>query len=202
MREHIAHFLKELLYDLAGLNSQLVFLAVIIVSSVIVIDAVTMAVRKSKKASGLGSEGVTVSIDGSKSLPVRNYISEMQGLAGKPDALLIENGYIIPIERKPLAKKLHDRYVAQLLVYMRLIEEFEGKKPPYGYLLLGPNCRRIKIDNSPDRQAWLQKLIDEMNLILAGRAQAKPAPHPKKCAKCDVKESCLVHINTKQIAQQ
>ena len=72
---------------------------------------------------------------------------------------------------------------------MRLIEEFEGKKPPYGYLILGKNCRTFKIENSPERQAWLQKMLDEMRSIVEG-APAIPAPHPKKCKRCDVKESC------------
>jgi CRISPR/Cas system-associated exonuclease Cas4 (RecB family) len=124
---------------------------------------------------------------------VRNYISEIQGLAGKPDALISEGGFIIPIERKPLARKVRDRYIAQLLVYMRLIEEFEGKKPPYGYLILGPNCRRFKIENSPDRQAWLQRLIDEMRGVLAGQATT-PTPHPKKCRKCDVRHACAFKL--------
>ena len=111
------------------------------------------------------------------------------GLAGRPDALISEEGYIIPIERKPLARKIRDRYVAQLLVYMRLVEEFEGRKPPYGYLILGPSARRFRIENSPERQAWLQKILDEMNAIMKGAA-AKAEPHPKKCGKCDVKEVC------------
>ena len=72
---------------------------------------------------------------------------------------------------------------------MRLIEEFEGKRPPYGYLLLGPKFRRIKIENSEERQKWLQTHIDQMRGILAGAA-AKPAPHPRKCSRCEVRLIC------------
>lgn len=191
MQDSIKHFLKDLVYDLAALDSQIVLLMVIVVAGVIVLDAISMSASKAKKASGVEPRSMSsVSIDGSKTLPVRSYVSDIQGLAGKPDALICEDGFIIPIERKPLARKLHDRYVAQLLVYMRLVEEFEGKKPPYGYLILGANCRRIRIDNTPERQAWLQGLINQMQAILKNEVAAKASPHPKKCRKCDVKDSC------------
>lgn len=182
-------WLFHLLYQIASLDTQLVLLCVLLVFVVVVLDAVSFRARKQGSAVGMTPGATAVSVDGSKSLPVRHYVSEIQGLAGRPDAVISEDGFIIPVERKPLARKIHDRYVAQILVYMRLIEEFEGKKPPYGYLLLGPNCRRFKVENTPERQAWLQKMIDEMRAIADGAA-AKPSPHPRKCARCDVREVC------------
>ena len=130
MHEQIRVFLGDLISDLAHADARLVWLMVIIVVSVIVLDSISLIAKQKRKEVGIDKKTSTVSIDGSKSLPVRNYVSDIQGLAGKPDAIILEDGFIIPIERKPLARKLRDRYVAQLLVYMRLIEEFEGKKPP------------------------------------------------------------------------
>lgn len=164
-------------------------LVLLVGAALLVIRSFSRAVRKRRKASGLEAKSIMVSIEGSKSLPEREYISQRQGLAGKPDALIEEGGFIIPVERKPLAKKLRDRYVAQLLVYMRLVEEFEGRKPPHGYLLIGPSCRRIKVDNTEAKQRWVQGLISEMRSILNG-GPVQPAPHPIKCSKCDVRERC------------
>jgi CRISPR-associated protein Cas4 len=110
-------------------------------------------------------------------------------LAGRPDALVKEHDYVIPVERKPLAKKLRDRYVVQLLIYMRLVEEFEGVRPPHGYLLLGPSCRRIKVVNSESKQQWVDSLIREMRGILEGM-EPRAAPHEKKCRKCEARERC------------
>lgn len=204
MKEEFRDYVLRLLADIAGADTQLVLLLILLVTALIVVDAISAFARSKRDEAGISAKSGTVSIDGSKTLPVKKYVSEMQGLAGVPDAIISENGHIIPVERKPLARKIRDRYVAQLLVYMRLVEEFEGKKPPYGYLILGPNCRRFKIDNTPERQAWLQKMIDEMREILDG-APAKPAPHPAKCKKCSVRESCehrvqpaLVTVNSKQ----
>ncbi len=191
----IQHYFVGLIREVAQLDSQMILLALLIMFAAIVLDAVATKIRKTSKQVGVTPKVKAVSVDGSKTLPVRNYVSEMQGLAGRPDAIIVEHGDIIPVERKPLARKIHDRYVAQVLVYMRLIEEFEGRRPPYGYLILGPNCRKVRIDNSPERQAWLQNIIDEMRSVLHREKVAKAAPHPKKCRKCDVRDSCETHIS-------
>lgn len=190
-----------MIHDIASVDSDLVTLTIIIVCGVIVLDAVLSQMKRKSAVTGVTKETKTVSIDGSKTLPVREYISEIQGLAGRPDALISENGCIIPIERKPLARKIRDRYIAQLLVYMRLIEEFEGKRPPHGYLILGPSCRKIKIENSEARQAWLQKMLDEMSAVLEGRAQAVPTPTPTKCVKCNMRQSCDYRVDSGDTVQ-
>jgi CRISPR-associated protein Cas4 len=149
--------------------------------------------KRRHSGSGFALSEVTVAIDGGVLLPEREYISTKQGLAGKPDALVREEGIVIPVERKPLAKKLRDRYIAQLLVYARLVEEFEGKKPPHGYLLLGPNCRRIKVVNSESKQQWVDGLLAEMRRVLEG-AEPVPTPHPRKCARCEVRDRCSARV--------
>ena len=144
---------------------------------------------RKREASGFSQSEVALAIDGGTLLPEREYISVRQGLAGRPDALVREFDYIIPVERKPLAKKLRDRYVVQLLIYMRLVEEFEGIRPPHGYLLLGPSCRRIKVANSESKQQWVDSILREMRGILEG-AQPRAAPHETKCRKCEARERC------------
>lgn len=124
---------------------QLVVLAAL---TLLVIRSFLKAARKRHRDTGFMLHEVAVAMEGSSIIPAREYISTAQGLAGKPDALVKEGDDIVPVERKPLAKKLRDRYVAQLLVYMRLVEEFEGHRPSKGYLLLGPDCRRVIIELS------------------------------------------------------
>jgi CRISPR-associated protein Cas4 len=145
--------------------------------------------RRRHADSGFSQSEVALAIDGGVLLPEREYISTRQGLAGKPDALVQEVGIVVPVERKPLARKLRDRYVAQLLVYLRLVEEFEGVRPPHGYLLLGPTCRRIKIPNTTAKQQWISSMLKEMRQVLEGAAP-RVAPHPKKCARCEVRQHC------------
>lgn len=192
MQEFISKYFNKLLADLAKNDIQFILFVILIICIVIVLDAVYTYTKAKRQASGIANNKETLSdiIQNRKVIQGQHYLSDIQGLAGKPDAIILEDNYIIPVERKPFAKKLRDRYIAQLLVYMRLIEEFEGIRPPYGYLILGSSCRRVKIMNSPERQAWLQTFIDEMQAILAEKAIAIPSPHPQKCNKCAVRSSC------------
>jgi CRISPR-associated protein Cas4 len=162
---------------------------VLTAAALLVIRSFGKAAKTRRRATGFRASEKTISIEGSETLPSREYVSIKQGLAGKPDALISENGCVIPVEMKPLAKKLRDRYAAQLLVYMRLIEEFEGVRPTHGYLMLGPSHRRVKVENSFQRQQWIEGLIQEMRAIIDG-TPAKPSPHEVKCAKCDVRHRC------------
>ncbi len=183
-----------------SLRNHALQLSLLLLTALLVIQTFGRAANRRREDTGFVPTDKTLSIEGSSTLPAREYISKKQGLAGKPDALVSEDGVVVPIEMKPLAKKLRDRYIAQLLVYMRLVEEFEGHRPPYGYLFLGPKYRRIKVENSESKQLWVQRMIDDMRAILDG-APAKPAPHPMKCAKCDVRHRCAHRAEASSASQ-
>lgn len=169
-------------------------LIVLAAATFFVIRSFVKAARRKRNDSGFAAHEVAVAMEGSAMVPAREYISLRQGLAGKPDALVKEGDEIVPVERKPLAKKLRDRYVAQLLVYMRLIEEFEGRRPSRGYLILGPECKRVTVENSDAKQKWLDSLIAEMRGVLDGR-EARATPHGAKCSKCGVRERCAFRVD-------
>lgn len=194
--QEFGEFFKELMLDIAGTNQEIALFVLIAIAGIIVLDALMVYTRKEKQKAGIVPKRQKKIIGASvTSLQAKKYVSDMQGIAGTPDALIVENGYIIPVERKPMARKLRDRYVAQLLVYMRLVEEFEGKRPPYGYLVLGKNCRRVKIENSAKRQAWLQEILDDMREVLKGISAAEAAPHPAKCRRCSVRIHCSQFVS-------
>jgi CRISPR/Cas system-associated exonuclease Cas4 (RecB family) len=182
--------LAKALLDIAELEGTIILLVLLISTALLLGFTYNKLYRRKRETAGISKESKTFKIEGSKTIPVRPYLSDAQGLAGTPDALIIENGFVIPVERKPFAKKFRDRHIVQLLVYMRLVEEFEGKKPPYGYLILGPACRRVKIENTAERQAWLSSLLTEMRAIAAKESEAVPAPDVKKCLRCAAKELC------------
>ena len=148
--------------------------------------------RKRKRASldtGLSERAEVIAVKGGTELPSRGYRSESLGLSGKPDALVKIDGFIIPVDRKPLSRKVRDRHIVQLLVHMRLVEESEGTRPPYGILLLGKEVREVRIQNTEERQRWLDAIIGEMESILEG-VPARPTPAVMKCKSCDVRKMC------------
>lgn len=71
-------------------------------------------------------------------------------------------------------------FLAKALADIAQLEDSLTMRPPYGYLILGPQCRRAKIENTPERQARLQSLIDEKRAIVANERKALAAPDKKK----------------------
>ncbi|MCB0328018.1 MAG: Dna2/Cas4 domain-containing protein [Bdellovibrionales bacterium] len=180
-----------MLHQLVQLDSDLILYTVLIVSALIVVDDVLRAIKSKSKKSGLSaSTALAINVDGSKRHKGKTYISEIQGISGRPDAVLLESGYFIPVERKAHGNKVRDRHIAQLLVYMRLVEEFEGKRPPYGYLIIGKNSRKVKIYNTSERQDWLSEQLHQMRLIAEDGQKASLKPHPRKCQRCIVQDHC------------
>lgn len=145
--------------------------------------------QKIRRESGLGESTETLSIRGSSSLPTRTYVSPELGLSSRPDALVKEGDQLIPVDLHPTATKVRDRHVISLLVHMRLVEQFEGARPPHGLLLLGKEQRQVRIKNADEKQRWLEALMDEMHSIMEG-VPAVPAPSRYKCKSCDVRKLC------------
>ncbi len=183
---------QSIIVDLSKLDSSIVLAVVLLVMIIIVLDAISMYAAKKRQSIGFESMKDAIKNSSEKTSPRggKYYVSDKQLLSGSPDAVINEDGFFIPIMRKPMAKKIKDRHTAQMLVYMRLIEEFEGKKPPYGYLILGEKCRRVKIYNSEERQEWLQSMLDKMHKILEENEEAEAKPQPGKCHSCHVRSSC------------
>lgn len=191
MNEELKHHIYTIIGQLLELDTHTVYYVMLLVTVLIVLDDIARVLKVKAKSSGLNaSRSRSVKVDGAKRHKAKTYISEIQGISGRPDAVLLENGYFIPVERKPIGNKVRDRHVAQLLVYMRLIEEFEGKRPPYGYLVLGKNARKVKIYNTEERQNWLNVQLQKMREIVTEQSFAEPKPHPKKCSRCSVRENC------------
>ncbi len=148
--------------------------------------------RRSKtieQRSGFTEKTEVIALKGSEYLPSKRYFSPQLGLSSKPDALMRDGNFIIPVDRKPLSKQVRDRHVVQLLMHLRLVENIEGRRPPYGVLLLGENVRSVKIKNTEAKQRWLDSLLEEMWSIMDG-LPAAPAPDYYKCKNCDVRAYC------------
>ncbi len=150
--------------------------------------------RSLKKGSGIAEKTVVVSVRGSTDLPQREFYSATLGLSSKPDAIIKEEGFIIPVDIKPMAKKVRDRHVVAMLVHLKLIEEIEGIRPPYGVIIMGKEKRSVRIKNTEDKQRWVDSLLDEMRSIMDG-VPAVPAPAPFKCKNCDVREICTFRVD-------
>ncbi len=166
-------------------------LVILLILGVIIFvwDMLMRQSAKLKTAGGLGENSQLIAVVGSTRIPGRIYSSPKLGLSSQPHSLIKEDGFLIPVDVVPSSKKVKDRHVVQMLVHMRLVEEKEGKRPPYGILILGKEQRSVRIKNTDEKQSWLDDILGEMRSILGGvPAVAKPTYY--KCKGCDVRAFC------------
>jgi len=166
-------------------------LVILIILGVIIFvwDLLMRQSNQLKTSGGLTEKSQLVAVSGSTKIPGRVYSSAELGLSSQPHSLIKEEGFLIPVDVVPSSKKVKDRHVVQMLVHMRLVETIEGKRPPYGILILGKEQRSVRIKNTDEKQSWLDDILGEMRSILGGvPAVAKPSYY--KCKGCDVRDYC------------
>ncbi len=139
--------------------------------------------------SELESHTTIVALKNDATFPSQTFSSSKLGLRGRPDAIVKEKSFLIPVDLVPLSSKIQDRHVIKIIAYLRLIEEKTGKSSPYGILLMGKKRRMVRVKNSDEKQRWLETLVDEMNAVADG-VPALASPHPAKCKNCDVRDLC------------
>lgn len=116
--------------------------------------------------------------------------SERLGLIGRPDRIIKEDGNIwIPVEKKSSAK-VQDSHRLQLAVYMILIEDITGKRPPHGYVALRDNSQS-KVQNTEKLRACAWAHIEAIKQIKQNpNAHVKATPFPAKCKACGYNRVC------------
>lgn len=172
-----------------GVPAELLMLLTIVGVVILVWDIIDRHLGRLRKSSGLESKSEIIGMKDSQQLPAEEYYAEELGLFGKADALVREAGKLIPLCMHPSARKIQDRHAIAIFAHMRLIEETQGIRPPYGILVLGQDSRRVRVQNSDDKQRWLETLIAEMQSIMDG-VPAVPTPQYQKCKNCDVEQLC------------
>lgn len=148
-------------------------IAALVIALAIFFAWLCLSGKKSLCNLGIPVRARAVSSDGSlfrKQLVIR---SQEYRISGRPDDILEENGYLIPVERK----KRHRFYrsdAIQLGVYCFLMEKCWSRRPPYGYVILG-NGERLKVKYDEKLKVDVLWTIVEMRLILARVARLKKA---------------------------
>jgi CRISPR-associated protein Cas4 len=115
--------------------------------------------------------------------------SERLGLIGRPDRIIEDQGIWIPIEKKS-ATKVQSSHRVQLCVYMILIEEKTGKRPPHGFIALRDNTEH-KVKNTDKLRAKTWAHVETIRTIKQRPKDfVKASPFPAKCKSCGYIKSC------------
>ena len=187
--EHGGRRFIETIREASGVDSQVAVLLIVFICFAILVDSLFAFMKWARRRTGITRGMIVRCVEGGRFVAGREYLSRRLGLVGRPDAVVEEGGYFVPIERKAFGKRPRDKDIAQLLVYCRLIEEEYGVRPPHGYLVIGPQSKRFKVVNSAEKQLWIDTLLEQMRAALEGGA-CVATPNRKKCDGCAVREQC------------
>lgn len=169
---------------------EVLFLLLILGAIIVIWDKLMRESSSIRTSGGLGEKSELIALSGSDLVPARSYSSEKLQLSSQPHGIVKEGGFIIPVDVIPSTNKVRDRHVIQLMVHMRLIEEVEGRNPPYGLLIMGKEKRSVRVKNSEEKQRWLDTILDEMRSIVDDGVPVVPSPTFYKCKGCDVRAFC------------
>lgn len=124
--------------------------------------------------------------------PQKALHSKSLPLAGKPDYIVTtkQNEYI-PVEVKTgHHQKPKQSHIMQLISYCHLVQEFYGKKVPYGILVYYDTKLQFKIMFSDEYRSILASTIDLMIDHMEQNTVSRNHNHVEKCLHCSMRENC------------
>ena len=117
------------------------------------------------------------------------------GLTGRPDYLIHQGEEVIPVEVKSGRHSggPYDSHIFQLAAYCWLVEKSFGRRPAYGVLHYaegGGRGRTFAIDYSPQLEAALLELLEEMRSQERRKNVHRSHDNPARCRGCGFRSIC------------
>ena len=142
-----------------------------------------------RKLHGIAGQ-IVYSDTGASELPAKPLYAPRYGLTGKPDYLVATRQGLVPVEVKPgrTDPEPQESHLLQVLAYCLLIEDSEGKPPPYG--LLRYRHETFKVDYNSQTRAYILDVLEEIK-----EAHRLPEVHrnheqPGRCRACAYRDLC------------
>jgi len=124
------------------------------------------------------------------SRPAKPFFSKRYRITGKPDYIIKNNNYYLPIEVKTSAyKEPQENHILQLAAYCQLIEENYKKFVPYGFLIYS-DISRFKIPFDPKTRFELKSTIDNIRNIIKTGKITRNHSEICKCKNCSMRQFC------------
>ena len=117
-------------------------------------------------------------------------------LAGRPDYLLQDGEWIIPVEVKTgrTPNYPYPGQVMQCIAYCVLVEEHYGVRPPYGIILFEQSGKQFTIDFTPEAEQTLANTLRTMRQRLRQPEVHRSHNNPMICAACGFRDRCAERI--------
>ena len=161
---------------------------------ILVVLACVMLVRSARlrQESGLPSGKILQSDTGIEEQRGKPLFSARYGLTGTPDYIVSTPRGLVPVEVKPTRADSEPResHLLQVLAYCLLLEETEGKKPPYG--LLRYSTDTFKVDYNSQTRAHLLEAMEQLRRTALEEEWQVGRNHdvPGRCRACGYRGVC------------
>jgi CRISPR-associated exonuclease Cas4 len=143
-----------------------------------------------RKAAGLPVGRVTYADTGAWDRCEQPLFSRAQRLAGRPDYLVRSGAAVVPVEVKSglAPRQPYAAHLLQLAAYCLLVEEQEGRAPPYG--ILKYEDQAFEIAYTPALRAELLAALAAMRRGLGADNVNRSHEQPERCRGCGYREQC------------
>ena len=143
-----------------------------------------------RRLHGLPEEKVIYSDTGGTRVEAEPLFSPRYNLTGKPDYVLATRRGLVPVEVKPerTDEEPRESHLLQVLAYCLLIEENEGKPPPYG--LLRYRSDTFRVDYNSETRAYLLAVLEEIGTAREQKEVHRSHEQPGRCRGCAYNALC------------
>jgi CRISPR-associated exonuclease Cas4 len=120
----------------------------------------------------------------------RPLFSSRHRLTGRPDYLVQSRQGVIPVEVKSGAApgQPYQAHLLQLAAYCLLVEEQEGRPPPYG--ILKYDDRAFEVDYGPALRTELLDVLAGIRRDLRAGEVRRSHDEPGRCRGCGYRDRC------------
>jgi CRISPR-associated exonuclease Cas4 len=120
----------------------------------------------------------------------RPLFSRQFRLTGRPDYLVEVREAVVPVEVKSGAAppQPYATHVLQLAAYCLLVEEQEGRTPPYG--IVKYRDRAFEVEYTPALRSHLVEMLEAMRHDLREQEVARSHDDPARCRACGYRDRC------------
>ena len=146
--------------------------------------------RRQQRASGLPNLQVVYSDTRMWNRVEKPMYDPVIGLTGKPDYLVKEDGFLIPLEVKSsfAPTSPYPSHVYQLIAYCMLVWRTTQQRPPRG--LIHYANRTFAIDFSPQMEQDFLALVEQIHHCDRSTNPARSHDSPSRCRRCGYREIC------------
>lgn len=149
-----------------------------------------LVAQRRRQASGLPAGRVVYSDTRGWRRVEAPLFDPLTNLTGRPDYLVEQKGQIIPVEVKSsqAPAQPYESHIYQLAAYCRLVEVVYGRRPSYG--LLHYADRTFEVDYTPQLEAHLLDLLEEMRQCTTSEEASRSHDSAPRCQACGYRSIC------------